>query len=166
MTSTPNLLYMDRYELNELKSKVINSWRYLNKVFDGGIETYDQFQTFVNMCENYLGLCNGWCKQVKPRLGWIQYKQMCLYKDLYETCEFVVYSINNIISSWQTAYDDALEESKQKDLYEEKLRFEHQLAMEFRDIQYEHDKECSQKAPIGFKIPTTPKKKGRKKKTE
>ena len=156
---------MNRNQLNELKSRVMNSWRYIERVFDGGIEDYEQFQVFTTLCENYLDLCNHWCRCVKPRFGWIQYEQMLMYRDLYSTCLFTVGEVNNLLSSWQSMYDAATEEAKQKAQLEERLRFEHAVSISLRDEQAEIDKKKSKTKPIGFRI-TPPKKKYRKKKSE
>ena len=159
------VMYMERNEFNELKCKVMDSWRYLVRVFESGIEDHDQFQTYTNMCQNYVDLCNGWCSRVKPMFGWLQYNQMKMYKDLYYTCAFTVSNVNELLATWNTMYEEAVEESKLKAQLEERLRFEHELALEFRDKQYDLDKEKSKTSPIGFKY-QEPKKKRRKKKEE
>lgn len=155
---------MDREILNQLKTKVMTSYRFIGDVFDGGIDDYDQFQSFTNLCENYLDLCNFWCECIKPKYGWLQYQQMMMYRDLYETCFFTINDVNQMLSSWKSMYDAEVEESKQRAQYEERMRLEQDLAMEFRDRQYEYDKNKSKMKQIGFV--TTYKRKNRKKRYE
>lgn len=158
---------MDRMELNQLKNKVMTSWRYIERVFDGGIEDYDQFQSFNNMCANHVLMCNKWCERLKPRLRWIQYNRMKMYLDFREVCAYTVEEINDTISSWQSMYDKAMEEAKMKAQLEERCRLEHEIALEYRDAQYEKERKADQKPFVGFRTSyNTPKKRGRKKKTE
>lgn len=158
---------MDRMELNQLKSKVMTSWRYIGKVYDGGIEDYDQFQSYCNMCATHALMCNRWLERIKPRFGWIQYNRMKTYKELREVCNFTVDELYNTISSWQTMYDKAVEEAKLKAQLEERCRLEHEIAIEYREAQYEKERKEDKKPPVGFKTSyNTPKKRGRKKKIE
>jgi hypothetical protein len=64
-------------------------------------------------------------------------------------------------------YDKAVEEAKLKAQLEERCRLEHEIAIEYREAQYEKERKEDKKPPVGFKTSyNTPKKRGRKKKIE
>lgn len=158
---------MNRVELNQLKTKVMTSWRFIEQVFEGGIEDYDQFQSFNNMCANHVLMCNKWCERLRPRLRWIQYNRMKTYLEFRELCAYTVNEINDTVSSWQTMYDKAMNEAKLKAQHEERCRLEHEITLEYRNIQYEKERNADKKPFVGFRTSyNTPKKRGRKKKTE
>lgn len=159
---------MDRTEFNQLKDKVMTSIRYITEVYEGGLENCDQFESFAKMCENYVDMCNKLCERLKPTLRWVQYRKMKLYKEFHDMCSDTVTDINGFVSDWKCMYDKAVEDAKWKAQLEERCRIEHEIAIEYRKKEEERLRKEEDKRPrIGFKTSyNTPKKKGRKKKTE
>ena len=155
---------MDKVQINALKDKVMAAGRYLEKVFEGGIETYEQFQSFCNMCENHVNTCNTYCKRIKPRFPFIQRKQWKEYDDFRMCCVWSVDMINNLVAGWQSNYDAAIEESKMLAQIEQRIRIEHEIAIEYQDVVYEKNKEKDKKPYCGFAIPKPKKKRSNKKK--
>lgn len=155
---------MDKVQINKLKDKVMMSGRYLEKVFETGFETYDQFQSFCNMCENHVNMCNEYCKRIKPRFPFIQRKQYKEYDNFRTGCAWSVEILNDLISSWQSNYDAAVEESKAVAQLEQRIRLEHEIALEYQDVVYERNKEKDKKPYCGFVTPKPKKKRTNKKK--
>ena len=89
---------MDKVQINALKDKVMTSGRYLEKVFETGFETYEQFQSFCNMCENHVNMCNAYCKKIRPSVPFIQRKQYKEYDNFRTGCAWSVEIINDTIS--------------------------------------------------------------------
>lgn len=142
---------MDKVRINALKDKVMASGRYLEKVFETGFESYDQFQSFCNMCENHVNMCNAYCKMIKPRFSFIQRKQWKEYDNFRTGCVWSVEIINDLISSWQSNYDAAVEESKHRSQLEQRIRLEHEIAIEYQKAVYEENKQNDKKPYCGFK---------------
>lgn len=158
---------MDKVQINKLKDKVMTAGRYLEKVFETGFDTYEQFQSFCNMCENHVNMCNAYCKKIKPKIPFLQRRQYKEYDNFRMGCVWSVDIINTLISSWQSNYDAAVEESKQRSLLEQRLRIEHEIAIEYQKAIYEENRENDKKPYCGFVI-SKPKKKrtNKKKKTD
>lgn len=160
---------MDKVRINALKDKVMTSGRYLEKVFETGFESYEQFQSFCNMCENHVSMCNTYCKRIKPRFPFIQRKQWKEYDNFRTGCVWSVEIINDLISSWQSNYDAAVEESKLRSQLEQRIRLEHEIAIEYQKAVYEENKQNDKKSYCGFKTTVMQSKKRkytRKKKDE
>lgn len=142
---------MDRVIVNQLKDKVMMSGRYLEQVFETGFETYEQFQSFCNMCENHVDMCNFYCKKLKPRIPFLQRKQFKLYDNFKTGCAWSVDIINELLRSYQSTYDAAIEEAKVKAQLEERIRLEHEIAIEYQNVIYENNKAEDRKPYCGFK---------------
>lgn len=155
---------MDKVRINKLKDKVMMSGRYLEKVFETGFETYEQFQSFCNMCENHVNMCNAYCKKLKPVIPFLQRKSYKEYDNFRMGCVWSVELINALISSWQRNYDTAIEEAKIKTQLEERIRLEHEIAIEYQNAVYEENKQNDKKPYCGFVIPKPKKKRTNKKK--
>ena len=84
---------MDRTEFNQLKDKVMTSIRYITEVYEGGLENCDQFESFAKMCENHVDMCNKLCERLKPKLRWVQYRKMKLYKEFHDK-GFEIYQVS------------------------------------------------------------------------
>ena len=153
---------MNRSQVNHLKTKVMTSGRYLEQVFETGFDTYEQFQSFCNMCENHVNMCNTYCKRLKPLFLFLPTCRAKLYKNFRSGCAWSVEIINAMIRSWQSNYDKAVEEAKQKALLEERLRFEHELAIEYQNAIYEDNKTEDKKPYCGFKTSAMDKPKRKK----
>lgn len=154
---------MDKVQINLLKDKVMASGRYLEKVFETGFDSYEQFQSFCKMCENHVNTCNAYCKKIKPRFPFIQRKQYKEYDNFRTGCVWSVEIINDLISSWQSNYDAAIEESKAAAKLEQRIRLEHEIAIEYQKAVYEENKKNDKKPYCGF-VPPKPKKKRTNKK--
>jgi hypothetical protein len=155
---------MDKVQINKLKDKVMTAGRYLEKVFETGFDTYEQFQSFCNMCENHVNMCNAYCKKMKPKIPFLQRRQYKEYDNFRTGCVWSVDIINTLISSWQSNYDAAVEESKQRSLLEQRLRIEHEIAIEYQKAVYEENIENDKKPYCGFVISKPKKKRTNKKK--
>jgi hypothetical protein len=155
---------MDKVQINKLKDKVMTAGRYLEKVFETGFDTYEQFQSFCNMCENHVNMCNAYCKKMKPKIPFLQRRQYKEYDNFRTGCVWSVDIINTVISSWQSNYDAAVEESKQRSLLEQRLRIEHEIAIEYQKAVYEENRENDKKPYCGFVISKPKKKRTNKKK--
>lgn len=159
---------IDRKKLNSLKDYVMISLRFCEQVYEGGFESYDQFQAFTNMCENHVDMCNTWLKRIKPLIpiG----KRHKMYKELRETCAYTVDCINGWCKAWQKQYDKSVEEAEVYKQIEIRCRLEHKIAMEYSEKAREKaKKEDAKKKPIGFvtSANSKPKQKNtRKKKTK
>lgn len=156
---------MDKVQINKLKDKVMTAGRYLEKVFETGFDTYEQFQSFCNMCENHVNMCNAYCKKMKPKIPFLQRRQYKEYDNFRMGCVWSVDIINTLISSWQSNYDAAVEESKQRSLLEQRLRIEHEIAIEYQKAVYEENRENDKKPYCGFVISKPKKKRTNKKKS-
>ena len=158
-----------RKTINDLKTKVITSGRYLEKVYENGLETPEQFQAFVNMCETHVNTCNFFCKKYKPFLWFIPTEKTKIYRNFKAGCAYSVEIINALINTWQSAYDTAVEEAKIRSQLEDRARLEHEIAIEYAEAQYEKNHKIDNKSVIGFKSTIEkPKKKrtNKKKKTD
>jgi hypothetical protein len=155
---------MDKVQINKLKDKVMTAGRYLEKVFETGFDTYEQFQSFCNMCENHVNMCNAYCKKMKPKIPFLQRRQYKEYDNFRTGCVWSVDIINTLISSWQSNYDAVVEESKQRSLLEQRLRIEHEIAIEYQKAVYEENRENDKKPYCGFVISKPKKKRTNKKK--
>ena len=157
---------MDKVQINALKDKVMTSGRYLEKIFETGFETYEQFQSFCNMCENHVNMCNAYCKKIRPGVPFIQRKQYKEYDNFRTGCAWSVEIINDMVASWQSNYDKLMEEAKIKSQLEERIRLEHEIAIEYQKAVYEDNKKQDKMPYCGFKTSTTekPKKKRTNKK--
>jgi hypothetical protein len=157
---------MDKVQINALKDKVMTSGRYLEKVFETGFETYEQFQSFCNMCENHVNMCNAYCKKIRPSVPFIQRKQYKEYDNFRTGCAWSVEIINDMVASWQSNYDKLMEEAKIKSQLEERIRLEHEIAIEYQKAVYEDNKKQDKMPYCGFKTSTIekPKKKRTNKK--
>ena len=155
---------MDKVQINKLKDKVMMSGRYLEKVFETGFETYEQFQSFCNMCENHVNMCNAYCKRIKPRFPFIQRKAYKEYDNFRSGCVWSVDIINDLIACWQRDYDAVVEEAKMKSQLEQRIRLEHEIAIEYQKAIYEENRQNDKKPYCGFVTPKPKKKRTNKKK--
>ena len=155
---------MDKVQINKLKDKVMTAGRYLEKVFETGFETYEQFQSFCNMCENHVNMCNTYCQQIKPKIPFLQRRQYKEYDNFRTGCAWSVNIINTLISSWQSNYDATIEESKAVAQLEQRIRLEHEIAIEYQKAIYEENRQNDKKPYCGFVMSKPKKKRTNKKK--
>ena len=143
---------MENRTVNSYKTEIMQGFRFCQRVYEGGIETPEQFDVFTNLCENHVNNCNAICKKIKPKLGIIQYKKYMQYKDFRYTCAYTVNYLNNILSSIQAEYDKAKEIAELQEQLEIKSRIEFELAMEFKEIEQQRQIERRKTKPIGFNV--------------
>ena len=153
-----------RKTMNDLKTKVITSGRYLERIYESGIETPDQFQAFCKMCENHVDMCNTYCKKYKPLLSFLPTKQTQMYNTFRLGCEWSVDIINAMLKMWQSNYEVAVEEAKYRQQLEDRVRLEHEIAIEYAEDQYERNRKTDNKNVIGFKSTQSKKRKTNKRK--
>lgn len=135
-----------------LKGVVMESYRYCEKVYNGGIDSYEQFQTFINLCQNFVNICNFYSKNIKPTLGLLQTNKWAAYKDFQYVCTFAVDKLNDMIRSWQASYDKSLEECEMIKQMETRARIDHEIAIEYREKELEKQKNQLKTRPIGYNI--------------
>lgn len=142
----------NRYNVIEYKNSIMNSYRYCLKVYDTGFDNIDQFESFKQLCQNHVNICNFYHDRIKPIFGKIQYKRYKLYNDFKSAASFTIEDLSDILTAWQDSYNQAIEEAKAKTKIEEQLRLEHEIALEYREIQHKNDRNAYKKtSPIGFK---------------
>lgn len=139
---------MDRIQVNILKTKLMDGYRFCMRVYEGGIESTDQFSSFENLCQNYVDMCNFWCDELKPLFGYIQYDRMKKYKDVHRVCEFTVGSLNVILQGFNAMLDKQAEEAEAIAAIEKRLRIEHKIALELKEEQ----NQIAKTRPIGYCI--------------
>lgn len=140
------------YNANQIKTDVVAGYRYCKKVYNGGIESPEQFDVFVNLCQNYLDTCNNYCDIVRPTFGVLQYKRYKDYHSIRNICVDTVNEINNILTGLQTQFDKQREEAEAYAQLEARLRFEAAVAFDIKEQEKQRIKEESQKRQIGFII--------------
>lgn len=141
---------LDRTDLNTVKDYIMKSYRFCKRIYNAGITTTDQFQSFTQLCQNHLDNCNFWCHKFKPKVELIQRKRTALYKDLHYACKYTVENINDMLKEWQATLDKQLEDNAIAAQIEMRARIEHELAIEYKDAMTE--KARSERRPIGFNV--------------
>lgn len=146
-----------KHLMNDLKSKIMNNGRYIEQVYEGGIDNIDQFNAFINMCENHVNMCNVYCKSYKPLLWFLNTERTRAYSNFRCACEHSVNVINSMIDSWRNSYDKMIEDAKMHAQLEDRIRIEHELAIEYSNAQYELNRKSDNAVKIGFKTATSSK---------
>lgn len=137
------------YNANQIKTDVVAGYRYCKKVYNSGIESPEQFKIFVNLCQNYLDICNNYCTIVKPTFGILQYKRYKDYKSIRSICVDTVNEINDILVGMQAQFDKQHEEAEAYAQLEARLRFEAAVAFDIKEQERLRQLEGVKK-PIGF----------------
>ena len=138
--------------LNNYKTEIMNAYRYIKRVHEAGIESKEQFDTFINLCENHVANCNIICKKLKPVFGFIQRTKYKIYKDFRSTCEFTVSDINNMISTTQAVYDKLAEIEELRETMTIKAQIDYELATEYKEVEIQRQADIREKRKIGFEI--------------
>lgn len=141
-----------KYNANQIKTNVVAGYNFCKKVYNGGIESPEQFDAFVNLCQNYLDICNKYCTIVKPTFGILQYKRYKDYKSIRNICVDTVDEINGILTGLQTLFDKQREETEAFTQLEARMRFEAAVAYDIKEGEKQMLREESQKRQIGFII--------------
>lgn len=136
-------------EVNTIKTYIMNSFRYCKRVSEG-IESMEQFDVFVNLCQAHVDNCNFWCNKLKPTIGILQPTKKKLYENLYVACDYTVDRLKDIINIYKESFEKAKEEAEMQMQLELSARINNEIAIECKDNEYKKLKES--RRPIGFKI--------------
>ena len=136
-------------EVNAIKTYIMNSFRYCKRISEG-IESVEQFDIFVNLCQSHVDNCNFWCNKLKPTIGILQPNKKSLYENLYIVCSYTVDKLGDIINTYKKSFEKAKEEAEMQMQLELSARINNEIALEYRDK--EHKKIKESRRPIGFKI--------------
>ena len=136
-------------EVNTIKTYIMNSFRYCKRVSEG-IESMEQFEVFVNLCQSHVDNCNFWCNNLKPTIGILQPNKKSLYENLHVVCSYTVDKLKDIINTYKESFEKAKEEAEMQMQLELSARINNEIALEYRDNEYKKLKES--RRPIGFKI--------------
>lgn len=134
--------------VNDLKTKVMDSFKYCKRVYDGGIETSEQFDSYIQLCTAHINTCNFWCNKVKPFLGIIQYNRYKRYKELYDLSEYTVSVLNALIAEINSVFTKYAEMEELREQIEYKMRIEHDVVMALKEVDIQEQHESGPK--IGF----------------
>lgn len=140
------------YNTNQIKTNVVAGYNYCKKVYNGGIESPEQFDAFVNLCQNYLDICNTYCTHIKPTFGILQYKQYKDYHSVRNICIDTIDEINGILTGLQILFDKQREETEAFTQLESRMRFEAAVAYDIKESERKQTFENARKRPIGFII--------------
>lgn len=135
--------------INNHKTRLLRDFNFCKKVFNKGIETDIQLQSFTNLCQAYVNNCNHLVKQTKPVLGILQYKKHKEHKSLEQLCIDTVGDLGGKISSAKEAFDKAKEEAEMYEQLETRLRIEAAVALDIKEQERLRQLEGVKK-PIGF----------------
>lgn len=136
-------------EVNAIKTYIMNSFRYCKRISEG-IESMEQFDAFVNLCQTHVDNCNFWCNKIKPTIGILQPNKKNLYENLYGVCSYTVDRLKDIINIYKESFEKAKEEAEMQMQLELSARINNEIALEYKDNEYKKLKES--RSPIGFKI--------------
>ena len=140
-------------QLNEFTTKVMTSFRYCRKVYDGGFDSdyaAEQFATFMNLCQSHVNLCNSLCKKVKPRFKFFQWSKYKMYKAFRDTCAYTVEEIQAMINEKQAEFDKIAEIEELRETMAIKAQIDYELACEFKELDIERNKNIRESRNIGF----------------
>lgn len=138
-------------QLNQFKNRVMNSYRFIKRVYDGGIETPEHFTTFTNMCQNHVDICNILCYKLKPKFfGIFQPSKKLIFNTFKEVCTYTISEIQDMISTIQAEYDKLAEIDELRETMTIKAQIEYELANQFKEMDIYHNKEVRESRNIGF----------------
>lgn len=143
--------FCTREEINNLKTYIMSSYRYCEKVYNS-IEDDLQFQTWFNLCTAHVNSCNFLLKKSKPLITFIPTKHVKVYKEFEKICKFTVESIQNLINEYNAEKQKSSEELELMTQLEMKARLEHRLTTEYKEFELQNQKELISKNQIGFKL--------------
>ena len=142
---------MNRKTVNDYKTSIMESYNYCIKIYNDGFESLDQFYSFKQLCQLHVDRCNFYYKKVEPKFGILQYNRYKMTKELKFMSLNTINELSNLLNTWYDNYEKMIEEAKLAAKAEEQLKLEHEIAMEYRDVQRKKDKkELKKTKPIGF----------------
>lgn len=136
-------------EVNCIKTYIMNSFRYCKRLSEG-IETTEQFEAFINICQIHVNNCNFWCNKIKPKIGIIQRYKKQMYDNLHSVCSYTVEELSNIINMYNESFAKAKEDAEMQMQLELSARINNEITLEYRDRELQKLKET--RRPIGFQI--------------
>ena len=138
-------------QLNQFKNRVMDSYRFIKRIYDGGIETPEQFTTFANVCQGHVDMCNILCYKLKPNFfGIFQPSKKSIFNKFKEVCAYTISEIQDMISTIQAEYDKLAEIDELRETMVIKAQIEYELANQFKEIDICHNKEIREARNIGF----------------
>lgn len=141
----------DRENFNDLKTYIISSYRYCQKVYES-IENDEQYESWFNLCNNHLNNCNFLINAQRPNFLdiIINRNYVNLFNDFRDSCEFTVESIQGMMNEYNANKTKLDEEIEMFNQLEKKARFEYGLAEEFKEMDIQNKNEYMSKRAIGF----------------
>lgn len=142
---------MDRIaQLNQFTTQVMNSYRFCKRVYEGGIESPEQFTTFTNLCQGHVDICNMLCYKLKPKFGLLQQSKLKIFKSFKDSCAYTISEIQGMIGTIQSEYDKLAEIDELRETMAIKAQIEYELANEFKELDIARNKEIRESRNIGF----------------
>lgn len=142
---------MDRIaQLNQFTTQVMNSYRFCKRVYEGGIESPEQFTTFKNLCQGHVDICNMLYYKLKPKFGFLQWSKLKILKLFKDTCAYTISEMQGMIGTIQSEYDKLAEIDELRETMAIKAQIEYELANEFKELDIARNKEIRESRNIGF----------------
>jgi hypothetical protein len=143
--------------ISALKTKVMNNYRFCERIYNGGFEDQIQFVVFKELCQNHLDLCNFWYNKKQPKLWFITkyfpIQQTKEYIDLWLTCSYTVEQISNMINTTQESFNKMSEIEELKEQLEIKMHIENSIVKQIKENDIKELHEELKQNPIGFNSP-------------
>ena len=140
-------------QLTQYKTEIMNSFRFCKRVYEGGIETPEQFDSFTNLCQNHVDKCNMICKKLKPKFSLLQWKKAKNFINFKETCAYTISEIQIMINEIQSGYDKLEEIEELRETMAIKARIEYEIANELKEVEIERQADIRESRQIGFSLP-------------
>ena len=140
-------------QLTKYKTAVMVSFRYCKRIYEGGIETPEQFETFTNLCQNHVEVCNALCRKLKPKLPWLQWEKAKNFSNFRDTCAYTIEQLQSMISEIQSGYDKMAEIEELRETMTIKAQIEYEIANELKELEINRQSEIRESRNIGFTLP-------------
>lgn len=140
------------YNVNDIKTNIVAGYNYCMKVYNGGIKTPEQFETFINLCEAHINNCNFYCMKLKPCLGIFNFKRYRDYMSVRNVCADTVDTINDVVNGLNVFMQKQKEENEAYAQLEKRLRFEAAVAYSIKENECKQTLEDTHKHSVGFII--------------
>ena len=143
---------IDRYTVNDIKSNIMQAFEFIKRVYNGGIETPEHFNTFTKLCQAHVDNCNYYCGKIMPVMMFIRPNRKKLYKDLLNTCEYTVSELKGFICEYTVKSEKQKEQEEIIQQIELRARVEHEIMREYRNTDHENNLSIVKQRPIGYCI--------------
>ena len=144
----------NRILLKQYQTDVIKSFEFCKRMFSEGFETEVQFNTTMNVCNNYLNMCNRLCKKLKPSIPFIQLRKNKIYKEFWNTCNYTISQLNSMIQTTQAEFDKIAEIEELRETMETKAFIEYEIAQKIKQFDIDRIDEIKTYNKIGFNVNT------------